>query len=405
MGDLDIRFSNENENKKLNNSLDLKLNNGQFRKIEEEKPKSDVKEILKEEYYENLFEEKTDVPEELSETEEVLEEADEILEETAEEIVEAEEEIPEAEEFVAEETLEGVTSQLADEIFEEIEAENSIDEEETDVEEELSEEIEEEISEDEEEISEDTIEETENAENTEADEEVLQEDVVEDDTTEKPDLTDEKAIVCDANAVSDEKNATDGVLTELSLDTQKGKYDFINLCVLVIMLLFVALTFIFMKQALASDKKNELSVEAIKTGEYTKNISEKYYKNLPMEKIMAQAEVMVKKIFGDRDIKFIKFKDNEPPDGPIDDEIIGGMVVEDDEESVVTTVTIVTAEVTTTGKLPQDFEITTAEQKEDDSPLFTGRPIKTTTTKVTTTLDLPKTTEDTTTGKVELIFP
>lgn len=385
MGDLDIRFSNENDNKKLNNSLDLKLNNGQFQKVEQQKPAPDVKEILKEEYYENLFEEKAD---EVVETEEEIPEA-------VEEVVEAEEEIPEvAEEFVAEETLEGVTSQLADEIFEEIEAENSVDEEETDVEE-ASDETEEDFSEDEEEFLEDTIEETEeDAENTE---EIPSE--------EKPDLTDEKAIVCDANALSGEKNATDGVLSDLSFDTQKGKYDFINLCVLVIMLLFVALTFIFMKQALSSDKKNELTVEAIKTGEYTQNISENYYKKLPMEKIMAQAEVLVKRIFGDKDVKFVKFKDNEPPDGPVDNEEMGGMVVEDDEPVVTTTVTTVSGEVTTTGKLPQDFEITTAKQEEDDSPLFTGRPIKTTTTKVTTTLDLPETTEDTTTGKVELIFP
>lgn len=381
MGDLDIRFSNENDNKKLNNSLDLKLNNGQFQKVEQEKPAPDVNEILKEEYYENLFEEK----------------ADEVVE-TEEEIPEVEEEVVEAEEFVAEETLEGVTSQLADEIFEEIEAENSVDEEETDVEE-ASDETEEEFSEDEEEFLEDTIEETEeDADNTEADEKEIP-------SEEKPDLTDEKAIVCDANAPSGEKNATDGVLSDLSFDTQKGKYDFINLCVLVIMLLFVALTFIFMKQTLSSDKKNELSVEAIKTGEYTQNISENYYKNLPMEKIMAQAEVLVKKIFGDKDVKFVKFKDNEPPDGPIDDEEMGGMVVEDDVPVVTTTVTTVSGEVTTTGKLPQDFEITTAKQEEGDSPLFTGRPIKTTTTKVTTTLDLPETTEDTTTGKVELIFP
>lgn len=385
MGDLDIRFSNENDNKKLNNSLDLKLNNGQFQKVEKQKPAPDVNEILKEEYYENLFEEKAD---EVVETEEEIPEA-------VEEVVEAEEEIPEvAEEFVAEETLEGVTSQLADEIFEEIEAENSVDEEETDVEE-ASDETEEDFSEDEEEFLEDTIEETEeDAENTE---EIPSE--------EKPDLTDEKAIVCDANALSGEKNATDGVLSDLSFDTQKGKYDFINLCVLVIMLLFVALTFIFMKQALSSDKKNELTVEAIKTGEYTQNISENYYKKLPMEKIMAQAEVLVKRIFGDKDVKFVKFKDNEPPDGPVDNEEMGGMVVEDDEPVVTTTVTTVSGEVTTTGKLPQDFEITTAKQEEDDSPLFTGRPIKTTTTKVTTTLDLPETTEDTTTGKVELIFP
>ena len=388
MGDLDIRFSNENDNKKLNNSLDLKLNNGQFQKVEQEKPAPDVNEILKEEYYENLFEEKAD---EVVETEEEIPEVEE-------EVVEAEEEIPEAEEFVAEETLEGVTSQLADEIFEEIEAENSVDEEETDVEE-ASDETEEEFSEDEEEFLEDTIEETEeDADNTEADEKEIP-------SEEKPDLTDEKAIVCDANAISGEKNATDGVLSDLSFDTQKGKYDFINLCVLVIMLLFVALTFIFMKQALVTDKKNELTVEAIKTGEYTQNISENYYKNLPMEKIMAQAEVMVKKIFGDKDVKFIKFKDNEPPDGPVDYEEMGGMVVEDDIPVVTTTVTTVSGEVTTTGKLPQDFEITTAKQEEGDSPLFTGRPIKTTTTKVTTTLDLPETTEDTTTGKVELIFP
>ena len=391
MGDLDIRFSNENDNKKLNNSLDLKLNNGQFQKVEQEKPAPDVNEILKEEYYENLFEEKAD---EVVETEEEIPEVEE-------EVVEAEEEIPEAEEFVAEETLEGVTSQLADEIFEEIEAENSVDEEETDVEE-ASDETEEEFSEDEEEFLEDTIEETEeDTDNTEAG----VEDEKEIPSEEKPDLTDEKAIVCDANAISGEKNATDGVLSDLSFDTQKGKYDFINLCVLVIMLLFVALTFIFMKQTLSSDKKNELSVEAIKTGEYTQNISENYYKNLPMEKIMAQAEVLVKKIFGDKDVKFVKFKDNEPPDGPIDDEEMGGMVVEDDIPVVTTTVTTVSGEVTTTGKLPQDFEITTAKQEEGDSPLFTGRPIKTTTTKVTTTLDLPETTEDTTTGKVELIFP
>lgn len=388
MGDLDIRFSNENDNKKLNNSLDVKLNNGQFQKVEAKKPVPDVKEILKEEYYENLFEEKAD---------EVVE-AEEEIPEVEEEVVEAEEEIPEAEEFVAEETLEGVTSQLADEIFEEIEAENSVDEEETDVEE-ASDETEEEFSEDEEEFLEDVGEEAEeDAENTEADEKEIP-------SEEKPDLTDEKAIVCDANAISGEKNATDGVLSDLSFDTQKGKYDFINLCVLVIMLLFVALTFIFMKQTLSSDKKNELSVEAIKTGEYTQNISENYYKNLPMEKIMAQAEVLVKKIFGDKDVKFVKFKDNEPPDGPIDDEEMGGMVVEDDIPVVTTTVTTVSGEVTTTGKLPQDFEITTAKQEEGDSPLFTGRPIKTTTTKVTTTLDLPETTEDTTTGKVELIFP
>jgi len=391
MGDLDIRFSNENDNKKLNNSLDLKLNNGQFQKVEQEKPAPDVNEILKEEYYENLFEEKAD---EVVETEEEIPEVEE-------EVVEVEEEIPEAEEFVAEETLEGVTSQLADEIFEEIEAENSVDEEETDVEE-ASGETEEEILEDEEEFLEDVGEEAEeDAENTEAgveDEEEIP-------SEEKPDLTDEKAIVCDANALADSENATDGVLSDLSFDTQKGKYDFINLCVLVIMLLFVALTFIFMKQTLSSDKKNELTVEAIKTGEYTQNISENYYKNLPMEKIMAQAEVLVKKIFGDKDVKFIKFKDNEPPDGPVDNEDVGGMVVEDDEPVVTTTVTTVSGEVTTTGKLPQDFEITTAKQEEDDSPLFTGRPIKTTTTKVTTTLDLPETTEDTTTGKVELIFP
>ena len=391
MGDLDIRFSNENDNKKLNNSLDLKLNNGQFQKVEQEKPAPDVNEILKEEYYENLFEEKAD---EVVETEEEIPEVEE-------EVVEAEEEIPEAEEFVAEETLEGVTSQLADEIFEEIEAKNSVDEEETDVEE-ASDETEEEFSEDEEEFLEDTIEETEeDTDNTEAG----VEDEKEIPSEEKPDLTDEKAIVCDANAISGEKNATDGVLSDLSFDTQKGKYDFINLCVLVIMLLFVALTFIFMKQALVSDKKNELTVEAIKTGEYTQNISENYYKNLPMEKIMAQAEVLVKKIFGDKDVKFIKFKDNEPPDGPVDYEEMGGMVVEDDVPMVTTTVTTVSGEVTTTGKLPQDFEITTAKQEEGDSPLFTGRPIKTTTTKVTTTLDLPETTEDTTTGKVELIFP
>ncbi len=392
MGDLDIRFSSENENKKLNNSLDLKLNNGQFEKVQAEKPKPDVKEILKEEYYENLFEEKVEEVEEAScETEEIPE--------IEEETVEAEEEIPEAVEFVAEETLEGVTSQLAEEIFEEIEAENSVSEEEETVEEEVSVEETEEIPEDMPEEAEEEI------ENGELPEEVEQEEITEVFSEEKPDLTDEKVIVSDANVIADEENATDGVLTELSFDTQKGKYDFINLCVLVIMLLFVALTFIFMKQALVTDKKNELSVDAIKTGEYTKNISDKYYENLPMEKIMAQAEVVVKKIFGDRDIKFIKFKDNEPPDGPIDNEEVGGMVVEDDEPIVTTTVTTVSGEVTTTAKLPQDFEITTAEQKDDNSPLFTGRPVKTTTTKVTTTLDLPETTEDTTTGKVDLIFP
>ncbi|MBE6837070.1 MAG: hypothetical protein E7509_03620 [Ruminococcus sp.] len=422
MGDLDIRFSGENDNKDLNSSLNLRLNNGQFEEVLPEEPKPSVNEILNEEYYENLLDIKP--VEAYEEAEEDLEisgenigdaEDDEILyeEDTAEGFEEYSEEIPQEEDFYEFEEDDGaddlveVTSQLKEEFFEEIEAENTDFDEDITEEVGASEDFTEEVEEVTEGISEKSSEEEEIPETEEEISEVTdasEETEAEVSAQEEPVDWYEKALVSGANEVDDNPNPTDEKLGELSFDTQKGKFDFVNLCVLALMIIFVSLTFILMKQTLVNDKKAELSLETIKTGEYTKEFSENYEKNLPLQKLMAQAEVLVKKIFGDRDVKFIKFNDSEPPDGPVDNDNIGGMTV-DDEEGVVTTASGGTTQVTTTAKLPQDFEITTSSVKTDKAPVFTGRPIKTTTTKVTTTLDLPKTTKDTTTGKVNLIFP
>lgn len=215
-------------------------------------------------------------------------------------------------------------------------------------------------------------------------------------------------LIAAANADGSKGSPSDSVLAELSFDSKKAKYDFINICVLAIMILFIAMTFIFMKNTLTGDEGVKLTAQTLKTGEYTEDLGERYNKNLPMEKLMAQANVLLRKLFGKTELEFIEYKDNEPPDGPIDNDDIGGIMEKPEDDLPKRTTASMTSsegEATTTAKLPQAFEITTKPEENEESGIFTGRPIKTTTTKVTTTLDLPKTTEDTTTGKVNLIFP
>lgn len=215
------------------------------------------------------------------------------------------------------------------------------------------------------------------------------------------------AIIADANRQEEVVNPADTLLEGLADTTQKEKFDFINLCVMAILVLLIGMTFIFMKQASYDDSQNQkLSFETIKTGEYTTGLSESYTKNMPMPKIMAQADVLLRKLFGKTKLEFVKFTSTEPPDGPVDNDIGGDLSMNDDEPAESTSAVTTTTEITTTtGKIKQDFIVTVPEDDNTQSELFTGRPIKTTTSKTTTTLKLPKATDETTTGKVNLILP
>lgn len=407
MGDLDFKLSSSgekdfNQSKLSNESLDLKIHNGTFEKVSE--PEAKI-EPYEEEYFQSLFDEKNEKIEEIEEKaeDESIETTHEGVSGLAEEIFgEITAEISQDEEEISkDETAHEGVSGLADEIFEEITAEISQDEEEiskdetthegvSGLAEEIFEEITAEISQDEEEISQD--------------EEVLKREENDEPLT---DLSSEKEILLSANRILQPENNADKVLNGLSQSTQKDKYDFLNLCILSVVILLLGLTFIFMKQS-TSDDGVKFEFETLKTGEFTEYISENFTEKMPLEKIMTQANVFLRKLFGKTDLEYVVFKDNEPPNGPVDNSDLGGASASDvlsPEDVTTTTTASVTAQTTTTPKIAQGFEISAPDETDSDDKVFTGRPIKTTTTKVTTTLKLPKTTDETTTGKVNLILP
>lgn len=200
---------------------------------------------------------------------------------------------------------------------------------------------------------------------------------------------------------------SDAALKELARDTRKGKYDFLNLGAIAVIMLFLGMTFIFMKQEDTRTESVSLTAETVKTGEYTQYVSEKYTSKMPLSKFMTQANVVVKNLLGKSELKFVKYEKNEPPDGPVEFEELDDMGIEQGSsvQASVTASPTTTEKGGTTAKIPQDFEVSRVEVTDDNENVFTGRPIKTTTSKETTTLDLPEATEDTTTGKVNLILP
>ena len=208
---------------------------------------------------------------------------------------------------------------------------------------------------------------------------------------------------------NDNETPTDKALGELAADAQEGRFDFINLCVLGLIMLFFAMTFIFMRQENMNRTKAELTAETFKTGEYTQQISENYTENLTESKVLTQANVLLRKLFGKSDLEFVTYTDSKLPNGPVDNENLGGSSWgEGGSDAVVTTTGETTSaqEVTTTPKIALDVDLSPPTQAGEEYAT-TGRPIQTTTEykKVQTTLDLPRATDETTTGKVNLIFP
>ena len=229
-----------------------------------------------------------------------------------------------------------------------------------------------------------------------------------DDELTEEELAEKKAVRPYIEAAKTEERTpslTDNTLTRMAKDMNTAKYDFVNLGVIGFIILFIGITFIFMNGSAADAEGEKLSFETIKTGEYTASISEKYTSDMPLESIMENANVIIKKIFGKSDLEFKKKVPSSMPNGPVEFE--GGNMEVDNSDDVVTssTETITTANATTTEKIPQNFSVSKVEDDGGDDGLFTGRPIQTTTTTVTTELELPEGTESTTTGKVELIFP
>lgn len=347
MKSLDIKLSaGENphpaENHLSGDSLDVKINNGSVEAVrDEEIPKETSEEIS--EVAEEYYQEIFDIIEEASQQEETSE----AIEEPAE-----------------------IVEEMAEEIFEEI------------------------------------LDEIEDAEETVAEQETEAEQSEEQAYDEVEIGNDSQAILKIANTVLAEEKTSDKALSGFAKSAEKDKSDFLNLCVLAICMLFLGMTFIFMKGEKDIDDVVKLDFESVKKGTYTQYISQWYTEKMPLERIMTQANVAMRKLFGKTDLKFVSFKDNEPPNGPVDTSDMGGSSAQGDvpENKVTTTAQSVTGETTTTPKLPQNFEITGTED-EDPGNVFTGRPIKTTTTKVTTTVKHPQTTETTTTGEVNLILP
>lgn len=229
-----------------------------------------------------------------------------------------------------------------------------------------------------------------------------------DDELTEEELAEKKAVRPYIEAAKTEERTpslTDNTLTRMAKDMNTAKYDFVNLGVIGFIILFIGITFIFMNGSAADAEGEKLSFETIKTGEYTASISEKYTSDMPLESIMENANVIIKKIFGKSDLEFKKKVPSSMPNGPVEFE--GGNMEVDNSDDVVTssTETTTTANATTTEKIPQNFSVSKVEDDGGDDGLFTGRPIQTTTTTVTTELELPEGTESTTTGKVELIFP
>ncbi len=264
------------------------------------------------------------------------------------------------------------------------------------------------------ELSEDVFQNLQNETVSDLAEEIMQEitsDIPENDelSEETPtDLTNEKEIIMSANEILPSESATDNVLTGLSQTTLKDKYDFLNLCVLAVVILLLGMTFIFAKNSTSGNDSVKFSLSTVKTGEYTQYLGEQYTEKMPLEKTMTQANVFLRKIFGKTDLEFVVFKDTEPPNGPVDNNNLGGMSANDGFSENETTTTSATQSVTlqtTTPKFVQGFELSTPEETDETDKVFTGRPIKTTTSKVTTTIKLPETTDETTTGKVNLILP
>lgn len=207
---------------------------------------------------------------------------------------------------------------------------------------------------------------------------------------------------------SAQETPSDKMLDSLAFDSLKGKYDFINLSILTVLVVFIGLTFVFMKQT-RDENKTKFSIKTLSSGEYSSYITEQYNSDLPMEKLMTQAEVVIKHLFGASDLEFVDYSTKEPPDGPVDDDTADDMAIADDpvsSETVTTTLPETTTSSGTTGKIPQSFDVSKADDPaESGDNVFTGRPIKTTTSRVTTTLELPKGTEDTTTKEVIFDYP
>ena len=372
MDDLNIKFSpSENTKPKIYSNDDLNFRLSDMHKSETEPYEAEEKPYEKEEYFQLLGDddEDFDLPEndEISEIKELNTDfSEEISSELFEEIAE-ETAVPDYEETETEEEKqtisEEVSSALFDEITEKIAEENRLEEESKKAELSKS-------------FSEENVRDFDLSETSEQPEEVK----------EKP---------------------SDAVLKELARDTRKGKYDFLNLGAIAVIMLFLGMTFIFMKQEDTRGESVLLTAETAKTGEYTQYVSEKYTSKMPLSKFMTQANVVVKNLLGKSELKFVRYEKNEPPDGPIEFEELDNMGAEQ-ETSVQTTVTTsptTTEKGGTTAKVPQNFEVSKVEVTDDNENVFTGRPIRTTTSKETTTLDLPKATEDTTTGKVNLILP
>lgn len=418
MDDLNFKFSRVGADKSKKpelktDSLNLKIENGQFTEVKPipvtVKPiKVELKPVtapVKEEYFENLFEPR---PSEQPEQTEEIPAAEEFFEESLEEQAAEVEEIEEIEEIEETEELEEADSEeepvdadvafeQTDEAFEAEREADAEDESEGSSQEAVSQKPADAVNELADEIFEGIV-----SENT-------QQERYED--TEEPEITAEQDFSEVTPLEAENKNAdhTDSVLEELSKDTVKGKYDFLNLCVLTVMILFLGMTFIFMKQSSVFEQETvEFSAETVKTGEYTLFLTEKFTENMPLSKAMAQLNVLFNKLYGKTELVFPDFSSSEPPDGPIDNDGLGGESAGNtpDYDYTTTTTTTFSGETTTTGKIPLDFFVTTPKESAGNEGIFTGRPIGTTTgEKTTTTLDLPETTKSTTSGKVSLVLP
>ena len=210
------------------------------------------------------------------------------------------------------------------------------------------------------------------------------------------------------NGEQESASVSDVKLKGMSKEVTAVKYDLINLAVIGFILLFIGVTFIFMNSSLGAADSEKLSLESLRTGSFTLALSEQYTSDMPLEETMENLNVIMHNIFGKSDLEFKKKLPVLSSDGPVEFEGGDMSVDNSDELQTTTSATETTAPVSTTEKVPQNFSVSRVESdSENGDGLFTGRPIDftTTTTIVTTQLDLPRGTESSTTGSVQLVIP
>lgn len=199
---------------------------------------------------------------------------------------------------------------------------------------------------------------------------------------------------------------SDETFKQLADNTERGRYDVLNLGILAVFMLLIGMTFLFMSESSNSvQNKVEFNAKNVSTGDYTNYLSKSFSKNLPLSKTMSQGEVLFSYFYGKSDMKFGKYKKV----GSIKDADYLGTVDEDsglqdsDADSTITTsgTETTTSNQGTTDKKVQTFDINFGDDVVT-SDWNMSVPESRVTTPVTTTIKLPKATDAKTTKKVKL---